>query len=329
MRALVMTAPGGSENTELQELDVPRPGPGEVSIDVAYAGLNFMDVMARRGDAAYVSTWPHRPGLEVSGTIREIGADVTGFAVGDRVAAAPAGGGLAEVVIALAALTVLIPDGAPLREAAATPAGLATSMLVLSEVGRFAPGETVLVHSASGGIGTAVAQLVPLLGGGRLIGTVGRPDKVSVAESNGYDVAIARGEGLADAIRSATNGHGVDLILDPLGTSALDLDLDVVASGGRIVLFGNPSGGSLAALPPAGRLIGGNIALTGFSHRGLCAAAPHRVASAVRRTLEFMASGELKLTVTELASLSEVPATHDLLADGRGTGKYVVQVRCV
>ncbi|MFC7644852.1 alcohol dehydrogenase catalytic domain-containing protein [Streptosporangium lutulentum] len=93
MRALVMTSPGGSENSHVRETDEPRPGPGEVSIDVAYAGLNFMDVMARRGDAGYATSWPYRPGLEVSGTVREVGAGVAGLAAGDRVAAVPAGGG--------------------------------------------------------------------------------------------------------------------------------------------------------------------------------------------------------------------------------------------
>lgn len=177
MRALVMTAPGGAENSQIQEIAAPHPGPGRVAIDVAYAGLNFVDVMTRRGDAAYAADWPYLPGKEVSGTVRALGAGVTGLAVGDRVVAAPVGAGLAEVVVAEAALTVPLPDGVALREAAAVPLGLATSVLLLTDAGRFTAGDTVLVHSAGGGIGNAVARLVPLLGGGRLIGTVGRPEK--------------------------------------------------------------------------------------------------------------------------------------------------------
>ncbi|MYW06528.1 zinc-binding dehydrogenase [Streptomyces sp. SID3343] len=327
MRALVMIEPGDSARSQVHDVETPHPGPGEITIDVAYAGLNFMDVMARRGDPGYAPSWPYHPGLEVAGTVREIGADVVGLSVGDRVAAVPAGGGLAEIATARAGLTVPVPAEVSLRTAAAVPLGLATAMLLIAEVGRFTPGDSVLVHSASGGIGSALAQLVPLLGGGRLIGTVGRADKVAAAEKAGYDVAILRDHVSADAIRSANDGRGVDVVLDPLGTSALALDLDVVATGARIVLFGNASGGALDPLPPAGRLIGGNITVTGFSHRGLVAGAPHRVASAVRRTLELLAAGELSFPVTELPALADVPEAHDLLAEGRGSGKYVVRVR--
>ncbi|WP_371496198.1 zinc-binding dehydrogenase [Kitasatospora sp. NBC_00374] len=327
MRALVMTAPGGSEYSHVREVDEPRPGPGEVAVDVARAGLNFVDVMARRGDAGYVASWPYRPGREVAGTVRALGPGVTGLAVGDRVAAATTGGGLAEVVVAPAVLTVPVPDAVPLPQAAAAPLGLATALLLLTGAGRFTPGDTVLVHSAGGGIGRAVAVLVPLLGGGRLIGTVGRPDKAPAVEAAGYHAAVPRGEGLATAVLAATGGRGVDLVLDPLGTTALEVDLAVSAPGGRIVLFGNAGGGRLDALPPAGRLLAGNLTVTGFSHRGLLADAPEQVAGALRRVLGHLADGTLGAPVTELPSLEAVPAAHDLLLAGRGAGKYVVAVR--
>ncbi|MFF2545889.1 zinc-binding alcohol dehydrogenase family protein [Kitasatospora sp. NPDC058063] len=326
MRALVMTAPGGAENSRVQEIAAPHPGPGQVAIDVAYAGLNFVDVMTRRGDAAYAADWPYRPGKEVSGTVRALGAGVTGLAVGDRVVAAPVGAGLAEVVVAEAALTVPLPDGVALREAAAVPLGLATSVLLLTDAGRFTAGDTVLVHSAGGGIGNAVARLVPLLGGGRLIGTVGRPEKAAAAIASGYDHALARTDEAAEAIRATTGGRGVDLVLDPLGTAALDLDLAVAAPGARIVLFGNAGGGTVADLPPLGRLMAGNLTVTGFSHRGLAATAPERLARAIRRALDLLADGGLELPVTELPGLDAVPAAHDAMQDGLATGKYVVRV---
>ncbi|GHF62089.1 NADPH:quinone reductase [Kitasatospora xanthocidica] len=326
MRALVMTAPGGAENSQIREIEAPRPGPGQVTIDVAYAGLNFVDVMTRRGDAAYAADWPYRPGKEVSGTVRELGEGVTGLAVGDRVVAAPVGAGLAEVVTAEAVLTVPLPDGVGLREAAAVPLGLATAMLLLTDAGRFTAGDTVLVHSAGGGIGHALAQLVPLLGGGRLIGTVGRPEKAAAALATGYHHAFARDEDLAEAIRTATDGRGVDLVLDPLGTEALDLDLAVAAPGARIVLFGNAGGGAVADLPPLGRLMAGNLSVTGFSHRGFAATAPERLARAIRRVVDLLADGGLELPVTELPDLAAVPAAHDAMEERRATGKYVVRV---
>src|ERR1039457_4731810 len=182
MHVLMMTGPSqGVDRTEVREIEAPRPGPGEVTIDVAHAGINFADVMARRGDAGYSSAWPSGPGVEVSGTVREAGPGVTGLAVGQRVAAFTGGGGLAEVARARAEHTVPVPGQVPSAGAAAAPLMLTTALLLLCDAARFRPGETVLVHSASGGVGGAVAKLVLALGGGLRIGTVGRPGKVASA----------------------------------------------------------------------------------------------------------------------------------------------------
>jgi NADPH:quinone reductase len=328
MRALVMTEPSqGGERTEVREIEEPRPGPGEVTIDVGYAGINFLDVMARRGDAGYVDAWPYVPGLEVSGAVREIGPDVTGLAVDQRVAAFTAGGGLGDVVLVRAEFVVPVPDQIPTPVAAAAPLMLTTALLLLEDAARFRPGETVLVHSASGGVGGAVAQLVPVLGGGLRIGTVGSPDKVASALKSGYDVAVARSEDLTKAVRAATGGAGVDIVLDPLGTTMIETDLGVTAPGGRIVLFGNAGGGVQAALPPAGRLIGGNLAISGFSISRLWATAPRRAAAGLRRVLDLIAEGRLDIAITEVGSLADVPAVHQLLAEGRGAGKYVARLQ--
>ncbi|HEY7487215.1 MAG TPA: alcohol dehydrogenase catalytic domain-containing protein [Streptosporangiaceae bacterium] len=175
MRALVMTEPShGADRTEIREVDEPRPGPGEVTIDVAYAGINFLDVMARRGDPGYADAWPYPPGLEVSGAVREVGAGVKDLTAGQTVAAFTGRGGLAEVALARVGRVVPVPSQVPGPIAAAAPLMLTTALLLLTDAARFRAGERVLVHSASGGVGSAVAQLVPALGGGPLIGTVGR-----------------------------------------------------------------------------------------------------------------------------------------------------------
>ncbi|MFJ1756781.1 zinc-binding alcohol dehydrogenase family protein [Kitasatospora sp. NPDC088134] len=322
MRALVMTEPGGAEHSHVLDLPAPEPGPGQVAVRVAVAGLNFVDVMARRGDAAYAPSWPHRPGKEIAGTVLATGPGVTGLAPGDRVVAATHGGGLAEIALADAALTVPVPAGVPLEVAATAPLGLATALLLLTDAGRFTPGDRVLVHSAGGGIGGAVARLLPLLGGGLAVGTVGRAAKAAAAREAGYAAVFARDAELPDRLREATGGRGFDLVLDPLGTTALDLDLDHLAAGGRIVLYGNPGGGAPAGLPPFGRLLGANATLTGFSHAGLLAAAPAKVADAVRRALDLLATGALAAPVTTVPGLAAVPAAHDLLAAGHAEGKY-------
>jgi NADPH:quinone reductase len=327
MKALMMTGPSqGVDSTEIREIEEPRPGPGDVTIDVAYAGINFIDVMARRGDAAYASAWPYAPGLEVSGAVRELGPGVTELAVGQKVAAFTLGGGLADVARTRAEFVVPVPEQVPSEVAAAGPLMLTTGLLLLSDAARFRPGESVLVHSASGGVGSAIAQLVPALGGGLRIGTVGRPGKVASALASGYDVAVARTEDVARAVLEATGGAGVDIVLDPQGTAMLETDLVLTAPGGRIVLFGNAGGGEQVPLPPAGRLIGGNLAIGGFSISRLWATAPHRASAGLRRVFYLIAEGTMDIAVTEVGSLAEVPAVHQLLAEGHGEGKYVARL---
>lgn len=324
MRALQMSEPApGPDRTAVQELPTPRPGPGEVTIDVAHAGVNFLDVMARRGDPGYAPGWPYGPGLEVAGEVREVGPGVTGTEPGRRVAAFTRGGGLAEVAVADARLVVPVPDGVGTAVAAAAPLMLTTAYLLLTDVTRLRAGDTVVMHSAAGGVGSAVAQLVPILGGGLRIGTVGRAGKVADAAAAGWDVVLPRAEADPEKVRAAAGG-GVDVVLDPLGTAMLDLDLAVAAPGARIALFGNPGGGVPGALPSLGQLIGGNVTLAGFSMSRLTATVPERAATGLRRVLELIAGGRLAPEVTPVAGLADVPAVHQLLAEGRGSGKYVV-----
>jgi NADPH2:quinone reductase len=325
MRALVMEEPwDGPDRTRVQDTPVPRPSAGQVAIDVAFAGVNFIDVMARRGDPGYATAWPFVPGLEVAGAVRELGPGVTGIAVGQRVAALTGAGGLAEVAVAPAALVCGVPDAVPLAAAATAPAGLGTAWLLLTQAARVGEGDRLLVHSASGGVGQALAALAPRLATARLLGTVGRPEKVEEALRAGYDAAFARDAETAKLVRAESDG--VDVILDPLGTTALELDLEVAAAGARIVLFGNASGTAPSPLPGLPRLIGGNLTITGFSLRGLAAGAPERVGRALSEVLALLADGLPTPPTTELDSLDDVPRAHQLLATGAGTGKYVARV---
>src|SRR5262249_55558945 len=156
--------------------------------------------------------------------------------VGQRVAGFTRGGGLAEIALADADLVVALPDNVEYAMAATAPLMLATALLLLTDVTHMQPGETVMMHSASGGLGSAVAQLVKHRGGGLRIGTVGRPDKIDEAVQAGWDVPLLRDDALASAIQQIAP-HGVDIVLDPLGTSLLSLDLSVAAPGARIALF--------------------------------------------------------------------------------------------
>jgi NADPH:quinone reductase len=326
MRALRMTAPAAdSSATAVAEVDQPRPGPGEVAIEVAFAGVNFIDVMARRGDPGYASGWPYVAGLEVAGTILAVGDGVEDRRAGDRVAAFTAGGGFAEVAVASAALTVGVPPAVGLEVAAAAPLMMSTAVLLLEDVVRIRPGESVLMHSAGGGLGSAVPQVAAAVHSGVRLGTVGDPGKIPAAVAAGWDDVVADGTSAAAAIRELVPG-GVDVILDPTGTRNLDLDLEVAAPGARVVLFGNPAGGAPAPLPAMARLIVGNVGILGFSMSGLRRSRPAAVAAALQRSLSLLAGGDVKLDVAVADGLGAVPGIHDLLAARRASGKYVVRV---
>lgn len=263
MKAVVMTAqaPDGS-TTSVADIDEPQPGPGQVAIDVAYAGVNFIDVMARRGDPGYACAWPCVPGLEVAGTVRSVGGGVHDLHAGQRVAAFTPGGGMTEVAIAAAEVTAGVPPDVPLGAAASAPLVVSTVLLLLADRARIRPGESVLMHSASGGIGSVVSQVAAALGAGQRIGTVGRPDKIAAGLAAGWDEVFAREAGLAEALRTVAP-EGVDIILDPLGTTLLDLDLSIAAPGGRVVLFGNAAGGNpVAAVAIRRRPERGNLCIS-------------------------------------------------------------------
>ncbi len=326
MRALLIEAPSGrADTTALHQLPIPEPGPEDVTIDVAYAGINFMDVMARRGDAGYAPRWPYAPGMEVSGTIRAVGENVVGLSCGQRVAALTPGGGYADVVRVPATLTVPLPDAIDLDVAAAVPLTLSTALLLITDAAHVQPGDAVLVHAAAGGVGRALAQLLPLFGCTLRLGTVGQAAKRTAAREAGYDEVVAREDGDFQAFMQRAP-QGCQVILDPLGTSLLETDLRLAAPGARIVLFGNAAGQPFGPLPPAAQLLAGNASIGGFSLRGWAARAPHRVRWAMQQGLEHLVSGRVQWPRPAVVELPNVAEVHQLMASGRSTGKFVAQI---
>lgn len=300
----------------------PVPGPGEVAIDVAFAGVNFADVMARRGDAGYVPAWPWVPGLEVSGHVRELGLGVVHVKVGQRVSAAVAGGGFAEVAIAKEEVVVPVPESVELAAAAAVPVMAATAWLTLRQSAHMHAGDAVLVHSARGGLGSAVAQLARHLGAARLIGTAG--SSVRARGSYGdYDLIVGRDEDWIGQIRNQTT-DGFDLILDPLGTTLVQEDLSLLRPGGTLVLLGNAAGAPTGPLPSFGTLLGANAAVAGLSHRAFLRSRPAVIRDAMIGCLDLLASAAITLDVEKLGGLASATQAHDLLAGSAGAGKYVV-----
>src|SRR3989440_1443422 len=215
MRAIAVTTFGGPEVLQLTEVPQPQPGPGQVVIRVAYTGVNFAEIMGRRGDY-HASTLPFVPGLEVSGHIHALGEGVEGLSIGQPVAAFTVTGGYADYVAASALLTFPLAKTLDLRTAAAFPTVVPTATALLTDVAHLQPGESVLVHAASGGVGTVAVQVARLLGAGKLIGVVSREEKREYARSFGYDDVLLQGD-FADQVRELTGGRGADVILESVG----------------------------------------------------------------------------------------------------------------
>ena len=326
MRALTFDGPmADTSRTRVGEVLTPAPGPGEVLIRVEHAGINFKDVMMRRGDPGYVRVWPVIPGLEVAGVIEQLGSDVRDLALGMRVAALTNSGGLADYVVAQGALTVRVPDGVPSQVAAVVPGVWATAWLLLHEAARVRAGDTILVHSASGGVGTAVAALTAAIPDTTLIGVVGSASRLEEAKRAGYPHAFVRDEHLVDTVLARLGSHNVDIVLDPQGTAWLDADLRMLAPAGRVVLFGNASGAALDPLQ-MGRLYTANAAVGGFSIAALSATAPIRVRRAIDAVFNLIAKGALSPSLTVTQGLDRAAALQQQLADGTANAKHVIRI---
>src|SRR5215213_10671000 len=233
MRAAVITALTGPDAIETRELAEPVPERDQVLVDVEYAGVVFPDVLQTRGEYQLRPDVPFTPGWEVSGVVR---ADAGGFRAGDRVAAIPAIGGLAETVAVDAHMVFPLPDGVPFDKAAALPLNYLTVHFALTRRAQLRKGETVLVHGAAGGVGTAACQLAAAYGA-RVIAVVSTPDKGEVARAAGADEVVPV-DGFRDEVRRLTDGRGVDVVVDPVGGDRFTDSLRSLAPEGRLVVLG-------------------------------------------------------------------------------------------
>ncbi|MFF1476552.1 zinc-binding alcohol dehydrogenase family protein [Streptomyces sp. NPDC058301] len=323
MRAIQVSELGGPEVLRLVETGVPRPGPGEVAIDVAYAGVNFAEVKAR-SEGYRVRSLPFVPGLEVSGRVRELGAGVEGLVVGQEVAAMAEGGGYADVAVVDATAVFPVPQGLGLRTAATLPTVLPTAHALVHEVGRLTPGESVLVQGAAGGVGTVVGQIARLAGAGAVYGVVSSEAKAAYAREHGYDDAFLTAS-FAEDVRRATGGRGVDLVLDPVGGETLRQGLDALALFGRLVSYGNAGGGEPWRVGQP-ELYPGARSVAGFSILGLAAGAPDALRELAGRAFALAADGRVELPVTAEFPLEEAAEAHRLMEGRTSTGKLLLRV---
>lgn len=327
MRGVVIPALGGPEVLTLCELPDPQPGPGQLSIRVAYAGVNYVDIMDRQR-SYHGAKFPFVPGLEVSGYIHELGEGVQGWRVGQPVAAFVKSGGYAELALAQSELTFPLesPQGQlDLAVAAGFPTVVPTAYDILVHVARLQAGETVLIHAAAGGVGSMAGQLARFLGAGHVLGTVSSEQKVAYARSSGYDQVFLR-DGFVETVRAATEGRGVDVVLDAAGEPTRSQSLSLLAPFGRLVHFGNASGNPDVPIAP-GLLLTGNKGVLGYSISNLSRVAPQHLATTARRSLELLVLGQLRLDITETFPLEQAAQAHRRLEESTSTGKLLLQVQ--
>lgn len=322
MRAVEIQEFGGPEVLKVVETEVPRPGPGQVTIDVAYTGVNFADLKAR-GEGYRVPGLPFVPGLEVSGRVREIGPGVEGFTVDQEVAALTAGGAYADVAVADAVTVFPLPEGVGLRTAATLPTVLPTAYALVHSVGRLQPGETLLVQGAAGGIGTVVGQLARAAGAGSVYGVVSSAAKAEFARGYGYDEVFV-GEFEAP-VRVATGGRGVDLALDPVGGETLRAGLAALATFGRLVSFGNASSAEPWRVGQP-ELYPGAVSVSGFSILTLAKTDPEALRALTERAFATVVDGVVSLPVTAEFGLEGAAEAHRVMGARTSTGKLLIRV---
>lgn len=323
MRAVRFEEYGGPEVLQLVELDAPEPGPGEVSIEVAYVGVNFADLQATL--VGYrVPALPFVPGLELSGRIRALGAGVQGLTVGQPVAAITQSGAYADIAVVPTATVFPLPDGVDLRTAATLPAVLPTAYALVNLVGRVREGESVLVQAAAGGVGSVLGQVAKLAGAGAVYGVVSSAEKAEYARKLGYDDAFLNAS-FSEDVRRATEGRGVDLVFDSVGGETFRHGLDALARFGRLVSYGN-AGGEAPWTIGSGDLAPEGRSISGFSILGLSVDDPELLQDIASRSFVLATSGKVELPITAEFALEEAADAHRLMGGRTSTGKLLLAV---
>ncbi|WP_328744160.1 zinc-binding alcohol dehydrogenase family protein [Streptomyces sp. NBC_00285] len=314
MRAVLLDA---ENHYRITELDEPSPGPGQVAIRVAYAGVQWGDTMVR--DGHFPVPRPFVPGFEAAGHIVAVGDDIDPSRIGEPVAGLTTAGAFAEVVVAPAALTPAIGD-VPLRTAAGLGWGAPTAYDLINTASRVRPGESVLVHAAAGSVGTLAAQFARLAGAGRVVGVAGSTARADYAAQFGYDRVLLREEFVAEL-----GDEKFDVILDPVGGSTRHAGLEQLAAHGRLVAYGNLSTYEPVLANTNDLLMQGKSLMT-YNGNLLSRTRPEQLADSARRALDLVADGHVRVDITAEYDLTDLAGAVQRLADGSTHGKSILRV---
>lgn len=323
MKAVTIPEFGDLDALVLADVDDPSLKPGEVLIDVAAAGVNRADLLQRQGSYPPPKGASGLPGLEVSGTVAQLGEGVTGWEVGQKVCALLDGGGYAEKVVVNAGQVLPVPAGVDLVDAAALPEVVATVWSNVFMTANLQPGQTLLVHGGGSGIGTMAIQLAKQVGG-RVAVTAGSAEKLEFCRELGAEILINyREEDFVEKLKEAADGHGADVILDVIGAKYLDRNVSALATNGRLVVIGLQGGvkGELnigKLLSKRGAVIATSLRMRPVEEKAAI------VASVREHVWPLVESGAVRPIVHARMPIVDVRDAHRTLAESSHIGKVLL-----
>ncbi len=323
MKAIVISNYGGPERLEYVEAPAPKPGDNEILIKSAFIGINFTDVRNRVGDGD--GKVPMIIGVEASGQVVEVGANCTKFKVGDFVTSFTRGNAYAEFVTAQERFTVKISEQFAKRpESAGILVTVPLALNIVEKAARVRAGEMVLLHAASGGVGSIVGQLIKKLPGTLLFGTISDMSKTNYAQAHGYEKVMSY-ENFPEQIMKLTDGRGVDVIFDPIGGKVQRESLEIIAPFGRLISYSNISR-EPQEIPSALWFRSRCIGFMGISNGSLSEHSPQILEASLRRSVELVQSGEIIIDVTEIFPLAKAFKAHEVFDNRSAIGKYILAV---
>jgi NADPH2:quinone reductase len=315
-----VSATGGPDALQLEDIPIPEPGPGQIRIKVEAAGVNFVEIYQRKGQ--YTLPLPFTPGGEAAGRVDAVASDVSSIEVGARVAAMDARGAYAQYTLIQADQAVPLPEGVNAEVAAAVMTQGITAHFLAHSVFKLEAGQTALIHAAAGGVGQLLVQIAKKRGA-RVIGTVGSVEKAQIARDLGADEVILYNETDFEAeTKRLTNGVGVDVVYDSVGRTTFEKGLNVLKPRGLMALFGQSSG-PVAPLDPQILNAKGSLFLTRPTLRHYIATREELLWRA-QDILDWIAAGELRVRVDKTFPLAEASAAHQYLEDRKTQGKVLL-----
>lgn len=323
MKAVQITSYDGPLGTlEYGETSDPTPADGQIAINVHYAGASYVEALFAGGFVPTIPV-PWVPGLEASGTVRAYGEGVTehdGLEIGTPVAAFTVtdSGGYGQIAVTNAHLVAPIPEGLDAATAAAVPANTTAALIALERLAQVQSGQSVLVQAAAGGLGSQLGQVARYLGASRVVGVVGSEQKRHAALELGYDEVILRDD-LAEQ-----EPDQFDIIVDPVGGPTRARCVDLLRVGGRLLVVGDAAQAGDQLISSNDLWLGGKSVM-GFNLGALTAAQPELVGTYLRRALQLVADGEVKVQVTDVVPITQAPSVLVRLRAGSTVGKTVLK----